>query len=735
MIESFKSVAPVQRGYSPGDRVAVLLPIPLAATYDYIVPDEMTLAAGDFVLVSFGRRDLFGVVWGDGCADMPSEKLKPISYVCPVPALPDVSRQFVDWVASYTVHNAGAVLRMVMSVPDALKPPKPVIGYVRASPMPDIRLTPARQRVLKLLSDGAPRLPSKVLHAAQVGRAVLGGLLKAGAIVTTEIGRQETSAPDWQSKNLVLSQAQSDAAAGLRRAIAGGFTVTVLDGVPGSGKTEVYFEAVAEALKKGRQVLVLLPEIALGAQWLTRFQERFGAQPAQWHSDLTHAQRRQTWRQVAEGRATVVVGARSALFLPFPRLGLIVVDEEHETAFKQDDGVAYHARDMAIVRANLGDIPIVLASATPSLETVANVKNRRYGRLYLPHRHGGASAPSIRIVDLRADGPSRGHWLAPAMRDALHESADGGTQSLLFLNRRGYAPLTLCRACGYRLCCASCTAWLVEHRLMGRLQCHHCGYCVPVPNSCPECGAQDSLAACGPGVERLAEEFEAAFPDLRYTLATSDTLTGPRAAAELVRRIENHEVDVVIGTQIIAKGYHFPLLTLVGVIDADIGLAGGDLRAAERTYQLLYQVAGRAGRAERPGQVLVQTHIPDHPVIKALSGGNRNEFLFAESEARRAARMPPYSRLVALVVSGPDEAAVDISARDLARTAPKGDGIQVLGPAPAPMAFLRRRHRRRLLMKTPKNVNASALTRQWLASCRLVNSVRVQIDVDPYNFL
>lgn len=735
MIECLKSVAPVQRRYLAGERVGVLLPLPLAGPYDYIVADDMTLAAGDYVAVSFGRRELVGVVWGDACGEVPADKLKAIRSVCAVPALPEVSRRFVNWVASYTAYNAGAILRMVMSVPDALKAPKAAIGYVRTSSHPNIRLTAARQRVLALLSDGSPRFPTDLIHEAKVARTVLKGLLDSGAVATVEICREETATPDWRRDGPVLSQAQSDAAVALRKMVAGGFSVTVLDGVPGSGKTEVYFEAIAEALKGGHQVLVLLPEIALGAQWLSRFQERFGTQPAQWHSDLTSGQRRRIWRDVADGREKVVVGARSALFLPFPHLGLIVIDEEHETAFKQDDGVAYHARDMAIVRAQLGNIPIILASATPSLETVANVKSHRYGRLHLPQRHGGVVAPPIRIVDLRVRGSARDRWLSTEMREAIEKTASGGAQSLLFLNRRGYAPLTLCRACGHRVSCASCAAWLVEHRLIGKLQCHHCGHSVPVLNSCPECGAEDSMAACGPGVERLAEEFENRFPGLRYTLATSDTLTGPRAAAALVDRIENHEVDVIIGTQIIAKGYHFPLLTLVGVVDADIGLAGGDLRAAERTYQLLYQVAGRAGRAQRPGQVLVQTHFPDHPVIRALSGGNRNEFFQAESEARRDAQMPPYSRLVALIVSGTDEAVVDISARELARAAPRGEGIQVLGPAPAPMAFLRRRHRRRLLMKTPKTVNASALTRRWLASCRLPPSVRVQIDVDPYSFL
>ncbi len=735
MIEKFKSVSPVQRLYGPDDRIAVLLPLPLAGAYDYLVPSGMTVAAGSFVAVSFGRRELFGVVWGSGSGDVDAQKLKPILQVCPVPVLPSVSREFVDWVAAYTVHSAGAVLRMVMSAPDALKPPKPRVAYTSVPAPPEIRLTSARERVLEVLADGTPRSIAELVRDAGVGAPVVKGLLQAGAVQAVETVIEQPPGPDWQCPGPVLSREQSDAADYLRKAVTGGFGVAVLDGVPGSGKTEVYFEAIAETLKQGQQVLVLLPEIALGAQWLSRFQVRFGAPPAQWHSDLNRVQRRRTWRAVAEGRESVVVGARSALFLPFPNLGLIVVDEEHEMAFKQDDGVAYHARDMAVVRANLGAISIVLASATPSLETVANVRNRRYSRLKLPKRHGGATVPSIAIVDLRAAVSSRGSWLAPEMCDALTQTAAEGSQSLLFLNRRGYAPLTLCRACGHRLRCPSCTAWLVEHRLLSRLQCHHCGYSVPVPKACPECGAADSLAACGPGVERLAEEFEATFPELRYTLATSDTLTGPRAAAELVRRIEAHEVDVIIGTQIVAKGYHFPLLTLVGVVDADIGLAGGDLRAAERTYQLLYQVAGRAGREQRRGKVLVQTHIPDHPVIKALSGGDRNAFLAAEDEARREAGMPPFSRLVALIVSGSDESTVEASARKLARVAPAGDGIRVLGPAPAPMSFLRRRHRWRLLLKTPKNVNASALARKWLGSCRLVNSVRVQIDVDPYNFL
>ena len=462
---------------------------------------------------------------------------------------------------------------------------------------------------------------------------------------------------------------------------------------------------------------------------------RFGAAPALWHSELTPSKRRTTWRAVADGGARVVVGARSALFLPYPELGLIVVDEEHEPSFKQEDGVVYNARDMAVVRARLGDFPIVLASATPSLESTVNVSAGRYETLLLPDRHAGATLPRIDLIDLTRDPPARGRWLSPALEGALKETLAKGEQAMLFLNRRGYAPLTLCRACGHRMQCPNCTAWLVEHRGQGGLLCHHCGHRAARPKRCPSCDAEDKFAACGPGVERLAEEVEALLPGVRTAIAASDTLTGPKAAEELVRRMEDHDIDLVIGTQIVAKGYHFPLLTLVGAVDADLGLAGGDLRAAERTFQLLTQVAGRAGRGSKPGQVLVQTYMPAHPVMQALASGDRERFMEAEARDRREAAMPPFGRLVSLIVSGTDEAAVDDASGRLIRAAPEADGVRVLGPAPAPFALLRGRHRRRLLLKAGRDVAVQAHVRRWLQSVSLPAKVRVQVDVDPYSFL
>jgi len=720
-----------------GDRISVLLPLPLSGPYDYRIADNSTLTPGEFIRVPLGRREAIGIVWGPGTGEVPDSKLRPIIGRLQAPCVPESVLKFIEWVARYTVHPLGAVLKMVMSVPAALEPPKPIIAYAVNETDVSIRLTPSRRRVLEAVQS-LPPLPARDLaREAGVGVSVVKGLAEMGALKTVEIQPAITvDLPDGARPGPALSPAQSAAAEDLiAKTAAPDFSVTLLNGVPGSGKTEVYFEAVAEALKHGKQALVLLPEIALSAQWLERFRDRFGGAPAEWHSELTPATRRQTWRAIAEGKSRVVVGARSALFLPFPELGIIVIDEEHDGAFKQDDGVTYNARDMAVVRAQLTNIPVVLASATPSLETVVNVQRGRYGEHLLTDRHGNASLPDMKLIDMRAEKLPSTRWLSDPLIQAVEAAHQRGEQSLLFLNRRGYAPLTLCRTCGHRWQCPRCTAWLVEHRQGERLQCHHCDFSVKRPSQCPECEAEDTMAACGPGVERLAEEVKAAFPEIRFALASSDTLQGPRAAAELVRQIEERELDLIIGTQVIAKGYHFPMLTTVGVIDADLGLAGGDLRAAERTYQLLYQVAGRAGREDRPGQVILQTYNPDHPVMQALVSGSRRQFLDTEISAREGTGMPPFGRLVALIVSGRDVQAVERVALNLRRSAPHGDGVTVLGPAPAAFALLRGRHRRRLLLKARRDTNVQKLVYQWLERVHVPQKVRVQVDVDPYSFL
>jgi primosomal protein N' (replication factor Y) len=597
-----------------------------------------------------------------------------VAEVLDFPPLPLALRQFVDWVAQYTLARRGEVLAL------GLKP--------------------------ALLAN--PKIRRPVAFAA----------------------------PDPARAGPLLSPDQADAAAALRgRVAAARFSVTLLDGVTGSGKTEVYLEAVAQCLMAGRQALILLPEIALSAQFLARFAARFGAAPAVWHSELTPAVRRASFRAVADGSARVVVGARSALFLPFPALGLIVVDEEHDSAFKQEEGVAYHARDMAVVRARLSAAACVLVSATPSLETMENAAAGRYGRLDLTARHGGARLPAMAALDLRADPPARGRFLSPVLIRALRAAIDRGEQALLFLNRRGYAPLTLCRHCGHRLACPNCTAWLVEHRSHQRLICHHCGHGMAMPTCCPACAAEDSFAPVGPGVERIAEEVAAEFPLARRLLMVSDAIAGPAQAAAAVAAIEQRQVDIIIGTQMVAKGWHFPHLTLVGVVDADLGLAGGDLRAAERTVQMLQQVAGRAGREAAAGQVLLQTFAPEHPVIQALLSGDLPAFYAQEAASRRPGHWPPFGRLAALIVSALDENVADAAARALYRHRPQGRGIEVLGPAPAPFALLRGRSRRRLLLRTTRRIAVQPLLRAWLADTEIPKAARVDVDVDPVSFL
>ena len=744
--QSTFSVAPASDmppvAFTAGARVAVLLPLPVATAYDYIVPEGATLMAGDIVEVPLARRFEVGVVWGEGVGDVPPAKLREVVHKLDLPPLPEVLRKFIDWVAGYTLQPTGAVLRMTLNPArrwPQQKVPTAIVATGKSLAICGVKPTPAREKLLLTAAKGAFESAAALSRESGVGSSVVRDLITAGALAVVEAKPTSPFTPANPDHGTpVLELAQAEAAAKLCARIGGGFSVMLLDGVTGSGKTEVYLEAVAATLKAGRQVLVLVPEIALTAQSLARFEERFGAEPAEWHSDLTYKARRETWLGAASGDAQVVVGARSALFLPFRDLGLIVVDEEHDSAFKQEDGVIYHARDMAVVRAREGNIPIILASATPSLETVINVQSGRYGIAHLPQRFGAATMPRIGVVDMKAHPPEKGRWgrawLSPPLVKAIDQTLASGDQALLFLNRRGYAPLTLCRTCGHRLNCPRCTAWLVEHRLTRKLQCHHCGFSARLPETCSSCGAADSFVPCGPGIERVAEEAIARWPDARVRVVASDTLERPSAVAELIEDILAHRIDILVGTQVLAKGHHFPGLTFVGVVDADLGLSGWDLRAAERTHQLLHQVAGRAGRADKPGRVFLQTHDPKHPVMQALISGDEDSFIASEVAAREDLAMPPFGRLTALILSGPDEGAVIAAGRGLAAAAPEGEGIEVLGPAPAFMALLRGRHRHRLLLKTRRNTPPQGLVRDWLARVKTPSSVRIQIDVDPYSF-
>ncbi|MBT5240210.1 MAG: primosomal protein N' [Rhodospirillaceae bacterium] len=726
--------------FGPGDRVAVLLPLPVEGAYDYRVPEDVSLAVGDLVEVPLGRRFDIGVVWGPGDGDIDPAKLKDVAHRLDLPHLPRALLSFIDWVADYTIQPKGVVLRMALRSSRGIKPQVPETHLVQAKGLPaGFKLTDARRKVLTALGDQTFVGAALLAKAAGVSTSVVKGLVDAGAINAVLAPPPPLfSPPDPNHPGLTLEPDQRAAADDLAAAVGHGFSVSLLEGVTGSGKTEVYFEPVAAALKMKRQVLVLVPEISLTTQWLDRFRARFGVDPAVWHSDVTGKVRRETWRAVATGDASVVVGARSALFLPFTDLGLIVVDEEHDVGFKQEEGVIYHARDMAVVRAREGDIPIILASATPSLESLLNAQSERYRHVRLEERVGGAVMPEVDLINMVRTPPQKGEWgrswLAPPLVEAVTETLAAGEQTLLFLNRRGYAPLTLCSTCGHRLHCPSCTAWLVEHRVAKRLQCHHCGFVAPRPEACPSCSKADSFVPCGPGIERVAEEAAARWPEARVVAVASDTLERPSAMAALVEAVERHQIDIIVGTQVLAKGHHFPGLTLVGVVDADLGLSSWDLRAGERTHQLLNQVSGRAGRASKPGRVFLQTHDPKHPVLQALKTADADAFLEAETDGRRSLGMPPFGRLVALILSGMREDAVRQAGQQLARAVPAAADIEVLGPAPAFMALLRGRHRHRFLIKGPRNRLLQPFVRAWLGSVKLPSSVRIQVDVDPYSF-
>ncbi|WP_296820375.1 primosomal protein N' [Brevundimonas sp.] len=720
-------------------RVAsVLLPLPLSEAFDYAVPDGMALEPGEHVVVPLGPRRVRGLVTEVRETTGSNRRLRELEGKVDDPALPPSTLEFVDWAARWTLTPPG---EMAFLATRGLRapPPRPERRLRRVAGREPGRSTEARTRVLQTLGDGEATGMADLARAANVSAGVIKGLVDEGVLEVFEVAANRPfAAPNPDHRPAVLNAGQAAAARVLAEALdAREFRPILLDGVTGSGKTEVYLEAAAHALRAEpeAQILILLPEIALTQAIIARIAGRFGAEPGEWHSAVSPPQRRRVWEAVQAGRLRLVVGARSALFLPFRALRLIVVDEEHDGSFKQEEGIVYHGRDLAVARGRIEQATVVLASATPSLETLWNAETGRYGWVRLGARHGAAVLPDIDLIDLRDSPPDKGRWLSPPLVEAMVETLERREQTLLFLNRRGYAPVVLCRACGERMTAPDSDSWLVEHRYTGRLVCHLTGFSMPKPTHCPHCGAADSLVSIGPGVERVEEEVRERFPDARTAIFSSDTVPDAGSARELVRRMAAGEIDVLVATQAAAKGHNFPRLTLVGVVDADLGLRGGDLRAAERTFQMLIQAAGRAGRADRPGRALLQTWLPEHPVMQALKAADRDGFVAAEGIQREAMRLPPYGRLAALVLSSPDPAALEAFAGELARRIPSADRVEVYGPADAPLALVRGRRRKRFLVRADRDVDLQAYLRAWLAELKIPGSVRLGVDVDPYSFL
>ncbi|MFP1644458.1 primosomal protein N' [Pontitalea aquivivens] len=726
--------------FEDGALVAVLTTEPIGRPLDYRAP-EGGCAVGAFVEVPLGPRRVLGVIWGPGQGGFDPSKIRPVTRVLDAPPMRAELRAFLVKMSDYTLTPLPAMLRLATRAPGLGEAPGMRKIYRLGAVLPD-RMTEARERVLQLLRDhgGAGFMLAELAGLAGVTTQVVKGLVKAGAVDEADIPRDQPFPrldPDLPGKSLSAEQAEAAArlCAGVR---SGRYGTTLLRGVTGSGKTEVYLEAVAECLRQGRQALVLLPEIALTSEFLTRVEERFGACPGEWHSGVSQTERRRLWRMAGEGGVQLVVGARSALYLPFRDLGLIVVDEEHDTSYKQEEGALYNARDMAVLRASLAAAQVVLASATPSLESWVNAEAGKYARIDLVSRFGSAELPEMRTIDLRAEAMAANSWISPTMAAAVTDRIGKGEQAMLFLNRRGYAPVTVCRACGHQIGCDHCDARMVEHRFLKRLVCHQCGESKPVPTACPSCGAEGRLAPVGPGVERLAEEVAGRFPGARVAVLSSDLFGSARALKEAIGTIAGGGADIIIGTQIVAKGHNFPLLTLVGVIDADLGLQGSDLRAAERTFQLMRQVAGRAGRADgRKGLALLQTHQPDHPVIRAILSGDDEAFWRAEAEARRAQGVPPFGRMAGIILSGPELQQVFDFGAALARADMplRRVGATLYGPAPAPIARVRGRHRVRLLVKADKGAPLQAAVAEWVGQLRVPANLRVAIDIDPQSFL
>jgi len=719
------------------DKVSVQFPLPLPEPFDYRAPSSLNIEPGAHVIAPIGTRLVRGVVWAVEREHPGAANLKAIEEVLPGSPVPEISRQFVDWAAKYLVRSPGDILRMVARSPDALFP-APTHTVLRPTGETPPKVTDARARVLEEAAKEEVSA-AELSRRADVSSAVVKGLVDCGALAKVEISEDPPfPEPDLARSGKALSDLQAAAAervCGFVRE--GGFNVSLLDGVTGSGKTEVYLEAAAEALQSApdAQVLVLLPEIALTQAAMSRFKARFGVEPVEWHSAIAQKARRRAFREIAAGRARLVVGARSALFLPYPNLRLIVVDEEHDPSFKQEEGVIYQARDLAVARAKMGSCAVILASATPSLETLVNAQAGKYAHVQLPSRHGTAELPDVELVDMKLNAPDKGRWISPLLIKGAAEALLRNEQSLFYMNRRGYAPLTLCRACGHKMKSPETDSWLVEHRYSGRLVCHLTGFSIPKPKACPECQAPDSFTSIGPGVERIEEEVREFFPNARIEIFSSDTTPNGDAVRQLVHRMETGEIDILIGTQIVAKGHNFPNLTFVGVIDADLGLKGGDLRAGERTYQLVSQVTGRAGRHEKKGRALIQTYAPHEPVMQALAAQDRDAFFAAEIAEREAVGMPPYGRLAAVIVSAPDEQLANDAAKLMGEKAPNVEGLDLWGPAPAPLSVIRGMHRRRFLIRANRGVDVSAFLAAWASRVKLHSAVRVQIDVDPYSFM
>ena len=716
------------------------------STFDYACQKIQKLEVGQIVKVPFGKKAAWGVI-EKLQEDRKDIQIKQIIKVFDGYILSGYLMRFINWVAEWNFTSKGSVLKLVLSNIDIIEKENKPIGWImNTNPdisklkklFPNFKLTKKRKQIIRTLSQTKPILTKELIDQTGVSKRTISELKKLNIINSMEVS-SDISLPEFKvlrNSNIILNSSQRNAVEKINRIKSNNkFDAVLLDGLTGSGKTEVYFEIIAETLKQRKQALVLLPEIYLSSEWSMRFKNSFGITPLVWHSNLSKKVRRETWDQIIKGKVNVIVGARSALFLPFRTLGLIVIDEEHDHSFKQEEGVLYNARDMGIIRAKIENIPVILSTATPSLETWQNTQTKKFSHIELPKRIGDAELPRVKLIDMKGVNLPYNKWISPTLKDEISKNLVNRNLTLLFLNRRGYAPLKLCSSCGYRLGCKNCQSWLVEHKKNNLLICHQCGIQQKLPEICDECSEKETFISCGPGVERLEEEILDYFPDIRIEILSSDTIQSSEIMNDFLKRIRNGKIDLIIGTQIISKGHNFKNLTLVGVIDADMSLSGGDLRASEKAFQVLHQVSGRAGRENKKGLVVIQTYDPKNQVIEALSKNNRDEFLKIESKHRKEINLPPFGKLAAIIISSKNQRELEAFSINLKKKSPSFQNVMILGPAPAPMYYLRGKYRYRFLIKSTKEVNIQKVIKDWVYKIKIPYTIKLVVDIDPYSFL
>ena len=652
----------------------VLVAYQLDQEFTYSFTEDQIINIGSIVLVPFRNKNYLGVV--RDTSDKTNFDLKKIKLIVDVSSysLSKKMIKFLEWIASYNLIPKGMVLKMILP--------------------------------------------------------------KSEAYFDKE-NEYENNENILTPNDLKLNDTQTKAREKIEDIISHNeYSTILLDGMPGSGKTEVYFDLIEKNILDKKQSLILFPEVSLTNDFIKRIEKRFGYLPDIWHSKITPSKKKKIIHKIISGRSQILIGTRSALFLPYKNLGILVVDEEHDPSYKQEEKGIYSARDMAVVRASIEKFTLILVSATPSLETIYNIDQKKYFHVKLKNKFSITPEPKITVIDMKKSKLKKNNWVSDELKKTIQKKLSMDQQSLLFINKRGYAPMIICKSCGHKFTCKNCSSYLVEHLKDKKLLCHHCGYKLgSFQIKCQSCNNEDeSFVDFGAGIEKIYNEIARDFPTAKICLFSSDHIKSSEDLNEKVEKIYNNKFDIIIGTQLITKGYHFPFLTCVGVVDADMTLRGGDLRASEKTYQMLYQVAGRAGRGDIPGEVYLQSYFPENETIKDLTNMDREKFYKKELNIRMRANLPPISKMAAIIVSGRNISDVQQACLKLSKSTPKIDNVDFYGPAPAPLSRLKGKHRLRFLIHEKKGRKIQKIILHWLSKVPQTPGVTITTDIDPQNF-